>query len=106
MSRVRDILLERVGLVPKDALGWLYVARGFYKTKDFHLVIEAVSTCLRNERTAKEAQHLLAFSLMHVGQLDAAAAAFYKSRTMGNQSDWQPLIELCIDNPNLIFKKG
>jgi hypothetical protein len=38
---------------------------------------------------------------MHTGQKAAAAAAFLKSVKMANETDWQPLIELHIDNPNL-----
>jgi hypothetical protein len=84
-----------------DAIGWLYAARGFYKLRDFHAVIEAIGPSLRNERTRKEAQHLLAFSFMHTGQTEAAAGAFFKSIGFGNETDWQPLVEMLIDNPNL-----
>jgi hypothetical protein len=45
--------------IPIDAIGWLYVARGMYKLKDYQSVIEAVGHCHRNEKTSKEAQHLL-----------------------------------------------
>ena len=104
---VKDKLIQAVGFLPKDAIGWLYVARGFYKTRDYHYVIEAVNHCLRNEKTLKEAQHLLAFSLMHTGQTEMAAAAFKKSIKMGNETDWQVIVELCIANDtiNLANKK-
>ena len=98
---VKEIVTERVGFCPKDAVGWLYAARGFYKMKDYNLVIQAVSHCLRSRKTLKEAQHLLGFSLMHTGQTSAAVAAFLKSVKLGNDTDWQPLIELCVDNPTL-----
>lgn len=85
----------------QDALGWLYAARGYYKLKQYHNVIECVAAALRNERTKKEAQHLLAFSLMNTGQNEAAAAAFFKSISFGNDTDWQPLVELFLDEPKL-----
>jgi hypothetical protein len=71
-------------------------------------VIETVTPALRNERTKREAQHLLAFSLMNSGQPEAAgiqylilAGAFFKSINYGNDTDWQSLVELFIDNPSL-----
>ncbi|KAI9143375.1 hypothetical protein BKA69DRAFT_1019021, partial [Paraphysoderma sedebokerense] len=82
-----------------DAIGWLYVARGYYKLKDYHAVIEAVTPCLRNERTKKEAQHLLAFGFLHTGQTEAAVGAFLKSVMLGNDTDWQCLVEILYDNP-------
>mmetsp|Transcript_13461 Transcript_13461/g.23135 ORF Transcript_13461/g.23135 Transcript_13461/m.23135 type:complete len:127 (+) Transcript_13461:89-469(+) len=103
---VKDLIFEKVGFLPKDAVSWLYVARGLYKLKDYHHVIEAVSFCLRNEKTSKEAQHLLAFSLLNTGQPEQAAAAFLKSVSLGNESDWQPLVELCIENPKMQLRKG
>ncbi|KAJ3113898.1 hypothetical protein HK098_007530 [Nowakowskiella sp. JEL0407] len=97
----RDQLIESIGFCPKDAIGWLYAARGFFKLKDYHSVIECVTPALRNERTKREAQHLLSFSFLHTGQTDAAAGAFFKSINFGNDSDWQLLVELFIDNPKL-----
>ncbi|KAI8805677.1 hypothetical protein BJ742DRAFT_748559 [Cladochytrium replicatum] len=98
---IREQLAQTIGFCPKDAIGWLYAARGFYKLKDFHSVIECVAPALRNERTKREAQHLLAFSFLHTGQAEAAAGAFFRSINSGNDTDWQPLVELFIDNPNL-----
>ena len=69
--------------------------------KDFHSVIEAVIPALRNERTKREAQHLLAFAFLHTGQQEESVGAFFKSIGSGNESDWQPLVELLIDNPDL-----
>jgi hypothetical protein len=81
-----------------DPIGWLYAARGLFRLREYHYVIEAVSHCLRNDKTVREAQHFLAFSLMHTGQPEAAAAAFHRSVALGNDTDWQPLVELCIDH--------
>jgi hypothetical protein len=83
-----------------DAFGWLYACRGLYQLKEYALVIEGLAHCLRNEKTMKEAQHLLAFSLLHTRQ-KSAAAAFYKSIQLGNDTDWQPLVELCLEQKNL-----
>ena len=63
MSSARQALLERVGQCPKDHVAWLYAARGLYRAKEYHLVIDAVSHCLRNEQTVQEAQHLLVMYL-------------------------------------------
>ena len=71
--------------------------------KEYHLVVDALSYCLRNSKTQREAQHLLAFSLFHLKQYKAATPAFYKSVNLGNDSDWQPLIEFCIDHPDIEF---
>ncbi|KAJ3043797.1 hypothetical protein HDV00_004205 [Rhizophlyctis rosea] len=98
---VRDTLTQNIGFTPKDAVGWLYAARGYYKMKDYHSVIECVAPALRNERTKREGQHLLAFSFLNTGQTEAAAGAFFKSINYGNDTDWQPLVELFLDNPKL-----
>ncbi|KAJ3107111.1 hypothetical protein HDU97_004804 [Phlyctochytrium planicorne] len=98
---VREVLIESVGFCPKDAIGWLYAARGYYKLKDYHSVIECVTPALRNDRTKREGQHLLAFSFLHTGQIEAAAGAFFKSISYGNDTDWQPLVELFLDHPKL-----
>ena len=68
-------------------------------------MIEGLSHCLRNEKTAKEAHHLLAFSLLHTQQTKAAAAAFYKSAKMGTDTDWQPLVEIYLASPHLLKLK-
>ncbi|TPX62366.1 hypothetical protein PhCBS80983_g00567 [Powellomyces hirtus] len=75
---VRDALIQSIGFCPKgkasvngwNALGWLYAARGYYKTHDYHSVIECVAPALRNDRTNNN----------------------------GNDTDWQPLVELLMDN--------
>lgn len=82
-----------------DPLGWLYCARGLYRGAEYDLVVQAVAFCLRHEETIREAQHLLAFSLLHLGQTRTAVAAFHKSVRIGNDTDWQPLVELCLDDP-------
>ena len=83
---VKEIVTERVGFCPKDAVGWLYAARGFYKMKDYNLVIQAVSHCLRSRKTLKEAQHLLGFSLMHTGQTSAAVAAISAAKARAKRA--------------------
>jgi len=98
---VRSYIQKRVGFLPQDAYGWLYACRGLYQLKEYAFVIEGLSNCLRQEETMKEALHLLAFSLLHTQQNKAAAAAFYKSIQAGNDTDWQPLIELCLEHPSL-----
>jgi len=86
---LKETLSSTLNITPKDPLSWLYVARGYYKLRDYHAVIEACTPALRNERTRKEAQHLLAFGLLHTGQWEIAAGAFLKSINLGNDTDWQ-----------------
>lgn len=59
MASARQLFLDRAGMCPQDPVSWLYAARGLYKAKEYPLVIDAVSHCLRNEETLLEAQHLL-----------------------------------------------
>ncbi|KAJ1533905.1 hypothetical protein HK096_004602, partial [Nowakowskiella sp. JEL0078] len=94
----RDQLVETIGFCPK---GFIQFTRGFFKLKDYHAVIECVTPALRNERTKREAQHLLSYSFLHTGQTEAASGAFFKSINYGNETDWQPLVELFLDNPKL-----
>ena len=77
------------------------MARAYYKMKDFHSVIECVPQTLRNEKTKKEGQHLLAFALIQTLQYDAAATAFMKSILLGNDGDWQALCELLLEHPEI-----
>jgi hypothetical protein len=43
----------------------------------------------------------LNFGLHFAGEFAAAANAYYKSVQLGNHTDWQALVELCCDYPNL-----
>ena len=90
-----------LSFLPTDAFGWLYACRGLYQLQEYSLVVEGLAHCLRHEKTAKESQHLLAFSLLHTKQNKLAAAAFFKSIKLGNETDWQPMIELLIEQPKL-----
>jgi len=101
MSDVKELLIQRIGFHPNSPVAWLYAARGLYKLEEYHMCIEALTNCLRSKQTLKEAQHLMGFSLLKTGQDSAAASAFMKSVKMGNESDWQSLIELHVDHPEL-----
>eukprot|EP00742_Colponemidia_sp_Colp-10_P003422 GILJ01003643.1.p1 GENE.GILJ01003643.1~~GILJ01003643.1.p1 ORF type:complete len:119 (-),score=18.36 GILJ01003643.1:181-537(-) len=103
IKSVQSALYERVGFIPQEPIGWLYAARGLFKQKEYHFVIEALSHCIRNEKTKKEAQHLLSFCLLHTGQTAAATSAFYRSVKIGNETDWQSLVELLLENPTMRF---
>ncbi len=84
------ILIIKRSLPLLDPVAWLYAARGFYRLGQYHNAVEALASCLRHEPTRKEAQHLLSFCLMHLGQMDSAAHGFVKSVECGNESDWYP----------------
>jgi hypothetical protein len=43
----------------------------------------------------------LEFLSAFAGEFAAAANAYYKSVQLGNHTDWQALVELCCDYPNL-----
>ena len=101
MTSVKEELIKSVGFIPKDAIGWLYAARGYYKLKEYNSVIESVQHCLRDEQTVREGQHLLAFSLLHTGQLELAALEFRKSILLGNETDWQVLVEICLSDESI-----
>ena len=75
----------------------IYAARGLYKSGDYRLCLEAVSHCMRSERTLKEAQHLMAFCLLRLGEVDSAGGvvdatltAFRKSVALGNDTVRRP----------------
>ena len=46
---------------------------------------------------------MLAFSLLHLEQYEAAATAFHRSVKLGTDSDHQPLVEVLIEHPDLNF---
>eukprot|EP00002_Diphylleia_rotans_P000543 TRINITY_DN10285_c0_g1_i1.p1 TRINITY_DN10285_c0_g1~~TRINITY_DN10285_c0_g1_i1.p1 ORF type:complete len:118 (-),score=22.47 TRINITY_DN10285_c0_g1_i1:151-504(-) len=100
-TNVKSTLKSTVGFLPQDPVAWLYAARGFYRLGQYHNAMEALGSCLRHEPTRKEAQHLMAFCMLHVGQMESAAQGFLKSVEFGNETDWQPLVETLLDNPNI-----
>ncbi len=83
-------------MVPTDPTGWLFVARGMFNSKPprHRLVVEAAAHCLQAPETIVQGQQLLAFSLLELGETDSALAAFTKSVRLGNETDWQMLVEL------------
>ncbi len=95
-SRLRSHLLSTVGFLPDSSLAWLYCCRGFYQVGDFSLCLEGLQNCLRAENCAAESQHLMAFCFLHLNQHQAAFQAFQKSVELGNETDWQALVELAI----------
>lgn len=102
-SAVREYLQRTVGIIPKDSYGWLYACRGLYSLKEYSLVIEGLQYCIRHEHTRAESTHLLAFSLLHSKENKQSALAFQESIKLGNDTDWQPLVELACEQPKLIF---
>ena len=98
-ATLKEHLRSAVGMVPTDALGWLFVARGMFNSQPprYEWAIAAASHTLRHPQTMQEGQHILAFSLHELGQLDAAKPAFERSIHLGNESDWQMVVEIGID---------
>jgi hypothetical protein len=97
MSSLRDHLLRTTGLVPTDPLGWLFVARGCFNTNQFHHTIEALQSCLKHQETIVQGQQLLGFALFECNEIEKAQLAFIKSVRLGNESDWQMIVEIGID---------
>ena len=95
---LQDYLIENVaGCVPSDSLGWLYVARGMYQTKRYRFAFEAATKALNHPHSQGEAAHLCAFSLYHLGQVDAALNFFKRSVAGGNETDFQMIVEIAIE---------
>ena len=94
---LRDHLLRTTGLVPTDPIGWLYVARGCFNSKQYQYTIEATQYCLKNQETIVQGQQLLSFALLELGEKKQAQLAFIKSVRLGNESDWQMIVEMGID---------
>ena len=97
-----EYLQKKVGRSPGDAIGWLYVARGCYKIKRYDWAFSALCQPegpLNDENPAvrKEAQHLMAFSLLRQNQTEEAHKQFCRSIKDGNETDWQMIVELGID---------
>lgn len=98
-SSLNDYLLRTTGMVPSDPSGWLFVARGMFNSKppQYKYVIEATSHCLKSPETIVQGQQLQAFSLLALDDNVAALSAFTKSVRMGNETDWQMVVELGLD---------
>ena len=94
---LHDHLLRTTGLLPSSPLGWLYVARGCFNSKQFRFTIEAAQHCLKNQDTIVQGQQLLSFALYEIGEKDSSQLAFIKSVRLGNESDWQMIVELGLD---------
>ena len=97
-----EYLQKKVGRSPGDAIGWLYVARGCYKIKRYDWAFSALCRPegpLNDDNPAvrKEAQHLMAFSLLRQNQVGEAHKQFCRSVGDGNDTDWQMIVELGVD---------
>jgi hypothetical protein len=97
MSSLKKHLLRTTGMVPTDPLGWLYVARGFFSGGEYTYTIEAAQHCFKSPETIAQAQQLLAFALLELEETESSHVAFIKSARLGNETDWQMIVELGID---------
>ena len=55
---------------------------------------EAAAHCLKSPETIVQGTQLQAFSLLALGDEKSALSAFSKSVRMGNETDWQMVVEL------------
>ncbi|GKT27530.1 hypothetical protein ADUPG1_000072 [Aduncisulcus paluster] len=103
MSSIIKDIQETIGITPSDAKGWLYAARGFYRIGQFQKAAEAVMYCISNPHTSREAYRILSHSYRQMGNVEGMMKALYKSVRLGNEEDWQCLIEGAIDHPDVKF---
>ena len=96
---LHDYLLRTTGMVPSEPSGWLFVARGMANSKppQHQFVVEAASHCLKSPDTIVQGIQLQAFSLLALGDKAAALSAFKKSVRMGNETDWQMVVEIGLE---------
>ncbi len=83
-------------MIPNTPIAWLYVARGMFNSKPprYRHAIEACQYCLRHQDTIRESQHIMAWCLHELGEGKAALEAFHRSCKLGNETDWQMIVEL------------
>eukprot|EP00455_Lapot_gusevi_P040167 TRINITY_DN4532_c0_g3_i1.p1 TRINITY_DN4532_c0_g3~~TRINITY_DN4532_c0_g3_i1.p1 ORF type:complete len:112 (+),score=15.85 TRINITY_DN4532_c0_g3_i1:72-407(+) len=93
-STAEKWLRQRVGQVPKTALGWFRAGVGFYNKRHFEFAIECLQTSVRLDPMNYNAYQILARACIAVNRREEAIAALKESVKLDNPSDWQLLIEL------------
>jgi hypothetical protein len=107
-ASITDYLLSTVGSLPADSYSWLYSCRGLYELAHYDLCIEGLSLyCMRssNSQILAQAQHLLAHALYQQKQYSAALKAFKQSVEIGNDTDWQMIVEIILQQKLLKEQK-
>ncbi|KAJ3244952.1 hypothetical protein HDU78_010125 [Chytriomyces hyalinus] len=90
-------LLLRIGVVPRNSLGWFRCGVGFYNKKEYTKSIECFEKSVEldpmNVRLVDE-MNSVARACIAVNRKDDAIAALKQSVMLDNPSDWQLLVEL------------
>jgi hypothetical protein len=107
-STLHEHLLRTTGMVPSDPSGWLFVARGMFNSTPPHhqFVVEAAAHCLKSPETIVQGVQLQAFSLLALEDTESALSSFTKSVRMGNETDWQMVVELGVAQHGVVTGVG
>ncbi|KAI9364000.1 hypothetical protein DFJ73DRAFT_772858 [Zopfochytrium polystomum] len=87
-------LLLRVGVLPRNSLGWFRSGVGFYNKKEYTKAIECFEKSVELDPMNYNAFQIMARACIAVNRKDDAIAALKQSVMLDNPSDWQLLVEL------------
>ncbi|KAJ3077938.1 hypothetical protein HDU99_000883 [Rhizoclosmatium hyalinum] len=87
-------LLLRIGVVPRNSLGWFRCGVGFYNKKEYTKAIECFEKSVELDPMNYNAFQIMARACIAVNRKDDAIAALKQSVMLDNPSDWQLLVEL------------
>ncbi|KAI8835385.1 hypothetical protein HDU81_006173 [Chytriomyces hyalinus] len=87
-------LLLRIGVVPRNSLGWFRCGVGFYNKKEYTKSIECFEKSVELDPMNYNAFQIMARACIAVNRKDDAIAALKQSVMLDNPSDWQLLVEL------------
>ncbi|KAJ3118946.1 hypothetical protein HDU96_005183 [Phlyctochytrium bullatum] len=100
-------LMLRVGVLPRNSLGWFRCGVGFYNKKEYTKSIECFEKAVEMDPMNYNAYQIMARACIAVNRMaifppkltqfsgkDDAIAALKQSVMLDNPSDWQLLVEL------------
>lgn len=93
-TNAEEWLLMRVGLTPKNSIGWFRCGVGFYNKKEYTRSIECFEKSIEYDPLNYNAFQIMARACIAVNRKSDAIAALKQSVMLDNPSDWQLLVEL------------
>ncbi|KAJ3294424.1 hypothetical protein HDU79_010998 [Rhizoclosmatium sp. JEL0117] len=81
-------LLLRIGVVPRNSLGWFRCGVGFYNKKEYTKAIECFEKSVELDPMNYNAFQIMARACIAVNRKDDAIAALKQSVMLDNPSDW------------------
>ncbi|KAG4093601.1 hypothetical protein H8356DRAFT_1697629 [Neocallimastix lanati (nom. inval.)] len=93
-TNAEEWLLMRVGLTPKNSIGWFRCGVGFYNKKEYTRSIECFEKSIEYDPLNYNAFQIMARACIAVNRKDDAIKALKQSVMLDNPSDWQLLVEL------------